>query len=576
MVSSIQSCPSLPSRGVENVRPLDRAASSPVLVRIEEMVSHVVKSCKAKKEVIAAIERFVKPLSLQVLEEAVLSSAPNYQGVLAEVENLSKEAAWYYSMVQGPPKACTPGLASSLIHSFFVSLESFLRGLGLTDFFRPVIGEYDVELKGQKMVLLSTFFSTLTATLIPLLGAAYGGAAIFGIMASLAGLSISYPLWRPIPSYLPKVENWTEKYVQGALQVKRVKTSVIDEIVSALHATKRDHLQVLLVGKDGVGKTEILKALVAALARGDYPEFRSAQVFYVNTADLLSHTEWVPKRDSTLSFFSDALEGHRDEVIFVFDQIHLAYQSDTKIFLGDQLKAMFDREKDFFPHVIGITTEKECKDLLESHPGFVHRFRHIKIDEPSDKETILALHQTLLKTAPETILQSSTLETLIVKAKEAFGKDAVMPKTALRILSKCLAKVSKEQRIPLEIEVEKLERELNQLRREKIFDRDKDLSSSEKSLAEKRLLLSVQKKEIDTVFAMRKLLLEMKETMYKIALKMPPKGTDSQQKAFLMFSHFLLPALENELLEKARHLNVKIVIDSDLINQVISEELYRS
>jgi hypothetical protein len=571
MVSSIQNHSPFQNPLPIGVNRLATPETSPIFHQIEQMVSSVVKSSKGRKEVNAAIERLVKPLSLKFLEEALRSNKSDFKGVLPEMENLAKEAAWYYSLVQEPVKTQGRGFLACLIHSFFVSLESFLRGLGLTDFFKPVVGDYDVELKGQKMVLLSTLFSTLTATFIPVLGPGYGGAAICAVFLSLVGLSLSYPLWRPIPSYLPKVENLTEKYLNGALQIKRVKSEIIDEIVDALHSTKSDHLQVLLVGKDGIGKTEILKALVSAFGRGDYPEFRKSQVLHVNTADLLSYTEWVPKSSSILSFFSDALEGHRDEIVFVFDQIHLACQPNGVNFLCDQLKAMFDREKDFFPHVIGITTESDFKQLAQSYPSFIHRFRHIKIDEPNNEETIFALHQTLLKIAPEIILQSETLKTLVLKTKEAFGEDAVMPKTALRILSKCMQKVSKEQRIPLEIEVEKLQRELNQLRREKVFIRDKDLSSSEEKLAEKRQRLNEIKKEIPSVFEMRKLLLEMKETMYQLALQTP---TEKKEKTFLVFSHFLLPALENELHEKARRLDVKIGIDAYLIDQVIAEELH--
>ncbi|MFI5343392.1 MAG: AAA family ATPase [Chlamydiales bacterium] len=403
---------------------------------------------------------------------------------------------------------------SSLIHSFFVALERFLMKLGLIHLFKPYVSPSEIDAKGQDMILLSTIFSTLTTTLIPLLGPVHGGMVIGAIMASLLGLSLLYPLWRPFPTCLPRVENWTEKNHKGLLQIGNERKAVLDQMVEAMISSQ----PLLLVGKLGVGKTEIIKTLVQAIERGDYPALSGCQVFYVNMADLLSYTDWVPSAHSPLSYLSEAIEGNREKIIFVFDQIHLSCQPSSKTFLSDQLNTMLDRPEDNFPHMIGITTHADFQEFYKTHASFAQRFHRIAIGETSDEETAHILAQRRAKISPEMLVEKSIDRTIVEKTKAAFRDTAVMPKMAISILSRCIQKVSPQ------------------------------------FLEERQYLWKIKKQ------------------MYELALKITAGAGESEEKAFFILNQMLIPALEEKLIANAHSLGIKLVLDEALVDQVIREE----
>lgn len=312
---------------------------------------------------------------------------------------------------------------ASSIHIFLVALERFLMKLGLIHLFQKVVSPDEIDSKGQDMIFLSTLFSTLTTTVVPVLGPYQGGMMIGGIILSLLGLSLTHPLWRPFPSCIPRVENWTEKYQKGELEVGFERKAFLDEIAKAIN-----HSPILLLGKEGAGKTEIVRELVQAIDRGDYPELSGNQVFYVNTADLLSFTTWLPSAHSPLSYLSQAIDGHRDKIIFVFDQIHLSLR--LKGYLAEQFKTMLDFPKAHFPKFIGIAEFEETPKA-----SFAQRFRQIRI-ETNKNEIAKILTKTRMKLAPDMLVESDIDKLIAEKTKSI--------RDAISVLERCIEKVTSE------------------------------------------------------------------------------------------------------------------------------------
>lgn len=386
---------------------------------------------------------------------------------------------------------------ASIIHHLLTALERFLTKLGLIHLFKPAVSPDEVDAKGKDMILLSTIFSTLTTTLIPLMGPLHGGIAIGGIVLSLLMLSLTYPLWRPFPSYLPRVENWTQKKLTlSAVERKEL----LDQIVEALKFS-----QPLLIGKLGVGKTEVVKLLVQAIERGDYPSLAGYQVFYMNTTDLMNHTDWVPSAHSPLTYFSQAIEGNGEKLIFVFDQIHMACSSNNS--LSEQFNTLLDTH---FPHVIGITTIDQFEEFSKNRAEFAQRFSPILVEETSVEETGNILIQARSRLSPETLTAKSMETILIEKTKAAYGDAAVMPRAGLRVLTKCIQKASRDQKIA-------------------------------------------------KLFEMKRELLDVKKQQYAYAL-------DRDEKGFFVVSQ-LLTALEEQFLSMGGS-----QIDETLIDQVLCEE----
>ena len=137
----------------------------------------------------------------------------------------------------------------------------------------------------------------------------------------------------------------------------------------------------ILIGSSYVGKTLTAKAFALAIERGDYPELKGKIVFRINTADLISQKAEI----NILNKISEMMGRHRQDIILVLDDIHLAYKNNEKI--AEQLKLFLD-ENGAFPHVIGITTNKEYDNYIKDNNHFSLRFDRVNIENTSQNETL--------------------------------------------------------------------------------------------------------------------------------------------------------------------------------------------
>ncbi|HSX14067.1 MAG TPA: ATP-binding protein [Chlamydiales bacterium] len=366
----------------------------------------------------------VNLISAQI--QRVLVENPEIKATQEEIQKCASIAKLYIPEVRTQQWFIVRSIHSS-IHSFLVALERFLMKLGLIHLFQKVVSPEEIDAKGQDMILLSTIFSTLTTTLIPLLGPYQGGLMIGGVMASFLALSITYPLWKPFPSCMPRVENWTEKYQNGEMDIGYKRNALLDKIAESLRTSS-----VLLVGKEGVGKTEAVKELISAIEGGAYPELSGSQVFYVNTADLLSHTDWIPHAHSPLSYLSQAIDGHREKIIFVFDHIHFSCR--FRATLAEQFKTMIDSPQNHFPKLIGITDIEKMKQMEKNNRGFIQRFRQIQIQESKTEEIAKILTSVKMRMAPDMLADPSVYQSI--------AKKSMNIRDAISLLRRAIQKVS--------------------------------------------------------------------------------------------------------------------------------------
>lgn len=73
---------------------------------------------------------------------------------------------------------------------------------------------------------------------------------------------------------------------------------------------------------------------------------------------------------------------------------------------------------------------------------------------------------------------------------------------------------------------------------------------------------------------MRRMLLEAKITMYKIAMKVQPSQTDLTKYHLLKYQ--LYPKMRQALLKRANTLGIKTVIDTNLVDEVVKDSFTKS
>jgi ATP-dependent Clp protease ATP-binding subunit ClpA len=443
-----------------------------------------------------------------------------------------------------------------------------------------------------RIMMLTSLFSILSATMLPLLGAALGGAIIGGVFLVFAVLSIIYPYLRPMPSRLPQGDNWTKKYREGNLQAMPGRKVILDEIAQGLSTSSNIKTHPLLIGQSGVGKTETVKSFVAAIERGDYPELKGKSVFYFNTADLVNCSERFGEGNKILTKIKKEIGRNRKNVILVFDEIHLACQKKEGSDIGQQLKTLLDPGSDNFPYVIGMTTEEEFyRDIFKNNPAFARRFKRITIDNTNTSETLEILNHTLLQQAPKSLVKEGALHHLLDKSRTHFPQSP-QPAAALKILARCIQKTAESQHSPLEKRVEEVRKKILSLHGDAVAcqglsllpykntEKREEIGKLEKELQNLVCELVKEQNRLKAFYKARDRLAQTKAAAFASVLKvsaLPQRSLGYRDKrtagAFLLLSHYLAPALEAWIHDEGEKLGVKTLIDPPLIDNVIAEEI---
>ena len=232
-----------------------------------------------------------------------------------------------------------------------------------------------------------------------------------------------------------------------------------------------------------------------------------------------------------LAQLSKAIGGHRDNMIFIFDEIHLACQDRETSVIADQLKTMLDPgNKDGFPYVIGITTEEEfARDIYQRHSAFARRFHRIPIASTSPEETAEIIGSSALRNGAHLVIEKEALKTLVEKTEEAF-KGRAQPAASLKVLDACIQKTGEAQKSELEQKVEKIYKQLSfhsargavgqgaQLLPYTVQD-DEQVKMLEEELAALEKKLNAQNQEFAAFFAQRSLLDKLKKRDFETVVK---------------------------------------------------------
>ena len=169
---------------------------------IQKCVSSVATVCSLRRDVEAFARNFAQTLSTQEIGEA-------FDGNFNEMVTQAKDLV-LRGTTESTKNFGKRDIISRMLHQFFVAMERFLKRIGLLDLLEPAMGPKENEVKKTQTLLLSTIATWLSTTLISSLGPLHGGLITAGIVGFLSVFVLSYPLWKPFPSFLPKVENWTD------------------------------------------------------------------------------------------------------------------------------------------------------------------------------------------------------------------------------------------------------------------------------------------------------------------------------------------------------------------------------
>jgi ATP-dependent Clp protease ATP-binding subunit ClpC len=202
----------------------------------------------------------------------------------------------------------------------------------------------------------------------------------------------------------------------------------------------------LLIGRPGVGKTAIVRAVARTLAEGDVPaRLRGKRILEVSRLRLLADARLAGEIEERLKHLL-AEASRAGDVILFFDEMHTLLGAGGPSGTGDVanlLKSALSRGEIV---CIGATTLSEYYKYIAPDEAFARRFSTITIEEPSLMETraILLGARAAFESYHGLIIDDDAIE-LILEFAARYLASRCFPDKGLDLLDKAAAKASLAQ-----------------------------------------------------------------------------------------------------------------------------------
>lgn len=522
------------------------------------------------KDPIKGIDDIAKIIPLEKLQQVVRTHYACPEDAVKEAKDLLQQARYNLENMDVKTPISFRAKMEAVLDKLIAVLESLLSGFGVENFFKKADNDMHADFKSQKIMMLMTFFTMITAILIPLLGPAMGGLIVGSVLLGIAALSLIYPAVKPMPRDLPKGQNWSKLCRDGKLSGAMGRKKTLDAVYEALISREKHPL---LIGKTGVGKTQTVKAFVHALERGDYPKLKGKKVFYFNSSDFVSQSSGIFEMSNEgFKKISDAMGRYRNNCILVFDEIHVLCQTGKNSNAGNKLKEFLDENFTGFPYVIGITTETEYyRDIYQHHAAFARRFKEIPVDNTPEEETLHILRDNFMRKAHRTVLAHGALKLLYKKAN-AITSDSAEPATAMRILTECINRTQEKKKTSQDLRISELKEKVQHIRSQMAIE-----DTGNAQLVQFQNELNDLQKEADKMMASkdrleqkRNLLLPLKKALYKTILQTP---SNKDPRKYMILKYIMYPLLEAQIRAQSQKLDIEAELNPKLIDDVIQKEI---
>lgn len=403
-----------------------------------------------------------------------------------------------------------------------------------------------------------------------------------GTVASAISAYLLSHFFNRCPEELPYCKNLTTEIKTGYIRPTFGRERELDEIIQALAAnngTGRKHP--MLVGKSGIGKTELMKALAWKLTRNDVPEvLKNKSLFYINSAELIKNQNAFALKDP-LEQIRDKIGKHTKDVIIIFDEAHNLVNT-----MGERFNSLLDTSPDSLFYAIGITTPDLHKEFEVN--CLDRRFKKISMDEPNEEQTRSILQSMCKLEAKNIKVPKKTLTSIYKKTQDKIT-NRCQPDKSILVLSEALEKVRNLQNggeydLKRQTLLTKKEELSSQLARKKIYgplttkvrNLTLELQKIDSEIAEN--IENIRKrKDITHHYLHLKKQLDWHEqwlhkTSESISRDAEAKKTIPEllEKLYLFNNFFLIPEIDTQIQSYIQANNLTVAIDDKIVDEVLS------
>jgi len=199
----------------------------------------------------------------------------------------------------------------------------------------------------------------------------------------------------------------------------------------------------LLIGKAGVGKTAVVRAVAARMGRGEVPDrLKGKIIFEILRSNLVSGAAYYGEIEKRVKEIVSAVKENPQIIVFI-DEIHTIVAAGGKEGLGDVANLMKAALGTGEITVIGATTTEEYYRYFVQDEALARRFNPVLIDEPTPEDTVkilLGLRPDFEKfhgvKVPDSVLEG------IVRLSHLFLPQRSFPDKAIDLLDRAAARAA--------------------------------------------------------------------------------------------------------------------------------------
>ena len=179
--------------------------------------------------------------------------------------------------------------------------------------------------------------------------------------------------------------SWTERARKGLVDPILGRESEIRQLVEILARRRKNNP--IIVGEPGVGKTALVEGLARAIVEGDVPQvLRGVEVLELDMGLLHAGAGVRGEFEQRMKAVIAEVKASPVPIVLFIDEAHTVVGKEADA--ANLLKPALARGE---LRTIAATTWSEYKKYFEKDAAFARRFQPVKVDEPSEAQTLTML-----------------------------------------------------------------------------------------------------------------------------------------------------------------------------------------
>ena len=227
------------------------------------------------------------------------------------------------------------------------------------------------------------------------------------------------------------IKNQLDPLVGRSLELERVQQVLC----------RRTKNNAVLIGEPGVGKTAIVEGLAQRISSGDVPHFLAdKRILALDISLVVAGTKYRGQFEERLKAIMKELSEDPNIIVFI-DELHTlvgAGSAEGSLDAANILKPALSRGE---MRCIGATTPAEYRKYLEKDRSLERRFQAVKVDPPSEAETLQILMgiKGRYETFHHVIYATEAIEAAVLQSSR-YITDRFLPDKAIDLLDEAGAR----------------------------------------------------------------------------------------------------------------------------------------